>query len=190
MVKREKAQIRVPAFESWFLTCETLSKSLYVSEPHFSHLQTGTMLVPTHRELWEVNEAVYIKYLEQRLKHRIRSICTSHSCCYYYLHSVGASVLSQRFSARPTGDRPCPSCFYHLQVALTEEATEFCIPSFLFFRSPWPPGHCLPSSSSSPRSLGKQGQGAAMEMTGTFCSQWRGSITKRPRFLEWQKPRG
>ena len=134
MVKREKARIRVPAFESWFPICETLSKSLYLSEPPFSHLQTG-MMVPTHRELREVNKVLYIEYLEQWLKHRIRSIYTSHSCCYYYPHFVGAPVPSQRSSARPSGDRFCPLRYYHLQVALTEEATEFCIPSFLFFRS-------------------------------------------------------
>lgn len=134
MVKREKARIRVPAFESWFPICETLSKSLYLSEPPFSHLQTG-MMVPTHRELREVNKVLYIEYLEQWLKHRIRSIYTSHSCCYYYPHFVGAPVPSQRSSARPSGDRSCPLRYYHLQVALTEEATEFCIPSFLFFRS-------------------------------------------------------
>ena len=92
MVKREKARIRVPAFESWFPTCETLSKSLYFSEPHFSHLQTGMMLVPTHRELWAVNEVVYIKYLEQWLKHRIRSLYTSHSC--YSLPSLGRCICA------------------------------------------------------------------------------------------------
>lgn len=135
MVKREKARIRVPAFESWFPICETLSKSLYLSEPHFSHLQTGMMLVPTHRKL-QVNEMVYRKYLEQCLKHRIRSIYTGHSCCYHCLHFAGASVLSHRFSARLSGGRSCPLYYCYLQVALTEEATEFCIPSFLFFRSP------------------------------------------------------
>ena len=189
MVKREKARIRVPAFESWFPTCETLSKSLYLSEPHFSHLQTGMMLVPTHRELWAVNEVVYIKYLEQWLKHRIRSLYTSHSC--YSLPSLGrcicalTEVLSQAHW-RPFlplvllpfasglgwgGYRILHSFFLVLQKPLTSRS----LPSvFLLF----------------PRSLGKQGQGAAMEMTGTFCSQWRGSSTKSPRFLRWRKPRG
>lgn len=110
---------------------------------------------------------LYIEYREQWLKHRIRSIYTSHSCCYYYPHFVGAPVPSQRSSARPSEHHSCPLRYYHLQVALTEEATEFCIPSFLFFRKPLcphkipPPGHCLPSSSTSLRSLGETRAGCS-----------------------------
>lgn len=128
---------------------------------------------------------VYIKYLEQCLKHRTRSINISHPCCYYYLHFMGASVYTcarTQDPARLSGDLSCQLPYCHLQVALTKEATEFCILSFLFFRSPCvrprcpppkipPPGHCLPSPSPSPRSLGKEGQGTSMERTRTSCSQ-------------------
>lgn len=147
---------------------------------------------------------VYIKYLEQCLKHRTRSINISHPCCYYYLHFMGASVYTcarTQDPARLSGDLSCQLPYCHLQVALTKEATEFCILSFLFFRSP-----CVRPAAPHPKShlqaiafhlppllqglWGKKGRAQAWKEREHPAANEMAAVPREQLFLEQWKPQG
>lgn len=135
MVKREKTRIIVPAFESWFPTCETLSKSLTSLSLLFPFTNGNDGTYP--QRAVRISEMLYIEYREQWLKHRIRSIYTVSAVITtltLWVHlCFPTEVLSQALW-RPF----LPLGYYHLQVALTRGGYRILHPFFLVLQASVP----------------------------------------------------